>query len=65
MLKYYKEYIGQYEFADILQTVSLILFVIFFVMLVWYVYSKPNSYYKKVSELPLEEDSDTKTQNNS
>ncbi len=56
MLKYYKEFIAKYEFADILQTVSLVLFVVFFLTLVWYVYSKPKGFYTEVSRLPLEKD---------
>ncbi len=56
MLKFYKKILSEYQFADILQTVSLVLFVIFFVLLVWYVYSRPKGFYQEVSELPLEDD---------
>lgn len=56
MIKYFKDFIGNYENAEFLQTLSLVLFVVFFITLVIYVYSKPNSYYEKISEMPLEDD---------
>ncbi len=64
MLKFFKEYFGDYQHADVLQTVSLVLFVIFFSFLIYFVYSKPKGYYKEVSELPLEEDQQEEQQNN-
>ncbi len=56
MLKYYKEFIAKYDFADVLQTTSLIFFVVFFSALMWYVFSRPKGYYEEVSQLPLEQD---------
>lgn len=56
MLKYYKNWFSNYENADILQTISLILFVMFFVAFTWYVFTRPKNYYKEQSEFPLERD---------
>ncbi len=56
MLKYYKNWFSNYQNADLLQTISLILFVVFFVSFTWYVFSRPKNYYKKQSEFPLEGD---------
>ncbi|MRI62528.1 cbb3-type cytochrome c oxidase subunit 3 [Ornithobacterium rhinotracheale] len=56
MLKYFKEYFG-YANDDILQVVILLCSIAFFVGLVYSVLKKPKNYYKKESEMPLEEDS--------
>ncbi|CAI9428775.1 CcoQ/FixQ family Cbb3-type cytochrome c oxidase assembly chaperone [Candidatus Ornithobacterium hominis] len=57
MLKYYKDYFG-YENAEWLQLVILIASILFFVLLIYSVINKPKNYYKKNSELPLEDDSE-------
>lgn len=56
MIKYFKEYLSDYQHADWLQTAILIASVLFFVGLVYFVLSKPKNYYKDTAELPLEDD---------
>ncbi len=56
MLKYYKEYLSDYQHADWLQTVILIVSILFFVGLVITILNKPKKYYDDVSELPLEDE---------
>jgi len=60
MLKYFKEAFTNYEYAWILQTISLLLFVIFFLGLVYFIWNRPKDYYKKDSELPLEDQDHSK-----
>lgn len=56
MLKYFKEAFANYEYAAVLQTISLLLFVLFFIGLVYAVWKKPKGYYNEDAELPLDED---------
>ena len=56
MLKYFKEYLSDYQSAEWLQTVILIASILFFVGLVYAILKKPKDYYKETSELPLEDD---------
>ncbi len=56
MLKYFKEYLSNYQYAELLQTVILIASILFFVGLVLTVLNKPKKYYKDVSELPLDDE---------
>lgn len=58
MLKFFKDAFTNYEYAGVLQTISLLLFVIFFTALVYFIWKRPKDYYKKDSELPLEDDKD-------
>lgn len=56
MLKYYKEFLSDYQYADYIQIVILIASILFFVLLVYLVLNKPKNYYKHTSELPLEDE---------
>lgn len=56
MLKYYKEYLSNYQYADFIQLIVLFASIVFFVLLVYYVLSKPKNYYKNTSGLPLEDE---------
>ncbi|MGI9526344.1 MAG: cbb3-type cytochrome c oxidase subunit 3 [Weeksellaceae bacterium] len=56
MLKYYKEYLSEYQYADWIQLVILISSILFFVLLVYLVLNKPKNYYKNTSELPLDDE---------
>ena len=58
MIKYFKDYMGGYQYAEYLQTAAVLLFVIFFLAVFAIVFLKPKDYYKEVSHLPLEEDTD-------
>ncbi len=60
MLKYFKDAFTNYEYAGVLQTISLLLFVIFFSALVYFIWNRPKDYYKQDSELPLDDDKDQK-----
>lgn len=59
MLKYFKESFTNYDFAAVLQTVSLLLFVIFFGALIYFVFKRPKKYYDENANLPLDDKNDT------
>lgn len=56
MLHYFKEAFTDYEHAQVLQTISLLLFVAFFLALIYFIWKRPKEYYKSESELPLDDD---------
>jgi len=56
MLKYFKDTFTDYEHAQTLQTISLLLFVAFFLALIYFIWKRPKGYYKSESELPLDDD---------
>jgi cbb3-type cytochrome oxidase subunit 3 len=56
MLQYFKDAFSDYKHAQTLQIVSLLLFVIFFMALIYFIWKRPKEYYKDESELPLESD---------
>ncbi|MFV0305260.1 MAG: cbb3-type cytochrome c oxidase subunit 3 [Moheibacter sp.] len=55
MLKYFKETFTNYEYAGVLQTISLVLFVVFFLALIYFIWKRPKGYYKDEAELPLDD----------
>ena len=55
MIKYFKESFGNYDYAMILQLLSLALFVVFFAALIYFVWNKPKKFYDDNARLPLEE----------
>lgn len=56
MLKYYKEYLSDYAYADVLQSFIVIGFVLFFVGTMYAVWKRPKGYYDDTANLPLEDD---------
>lgn len=56
MLKYFKDSFTNYESARELQSLSLILFVVFFAALIYFIWKRPKDYYKDEANLPLEDD---------
>ncbi|MGB6083920.1 cbb3-type cytochrome oxidase subunit 3 [Moheibacter sp.] len=61
MLKYFKDAFTNYENAGILQTLSLLLFVIFFLGLIYFIWKRPKEYYKDDANRPLDDDEIDKT----
>jgi|26BtaG_2_1085354.scaffolds.fasta_scaffold00011_28 cbb3-type cytochrome oxidase subunit 3 len=57
MIKYFKDGFGNYDYAMVLQILSLVLFVIFFAALIYFIWNRPKSYYDENARLPLEDDS--------
>lgn len=55
MLKYFKESFVNYDFATILQSLSLLLFVIFFSALIYFLWKRPKDYYKEEAHYPLDD----------
>lgn len=55
MLKYFKDAFTNYEYAEVLQTTSLLLFVVFFSLLMYFIWRRPKEYYQEDSELPLDD----------
>lgn len=58
MIKYFKESFGSYDYAMVLQLLSLALFVVFFAALIYFVWNRPKNYYDETSRLPLEDPND-------
>ena len=56
MIIFFKKYLTQVSYIDLLQSLVLIIFFIIFCLTVFLVYRKPKDYYKEVSDLPLQED---------
>lgn len=54
----FKDILSNTENAGIYQTLALILFILFFISLVIYVFSKPKKYYREEEHAPLEDDED-------
>lgn len=52
----FKDILGNVENAAMLQTMALIIFMIFFGVLVYRVFSKPKKYYSDEERAPLEDD---------
>lgn len=50
-----KTIISKVDNAGIYQSVSLILFMLFFISLIVFVHTKPKEYYKYINHLPLED----------
>jgi cytochrome c oxidase cbb3-type subunit 4 len=55
MLKYFKDAFTNYEYAQFLQSTSLILFVVFFTALVFFIWKRPKEYYNEDANLPLDD----------
>ena len=64
MLKYYKEFLSQYEYASLLQTLILIGFIAVFVTIFVRVMKKPKGYYKDNESAALDLESEEKEKNN-
>ena len=64
MLKYYKEFLSQYEYASLLQTLILIGFITVFVTIFIRVVKKPKGYYKDNESAALDLEPEEKEKNN-
>ena len=64
MLKYYKEFLSQYEYASLLQTLILIGFVSVFVTIFIRVAKKPKGYYKDNESAALDLEPEENEKNN-
>lgn len=53
MIKFFKQYLTATEYGDLLQSGVLVYFFLIFCIVVFFVYKKPEGYYKESSELPL------------
>jgi len=54
----FKDILSNTENASLYQTLALIFFMLFFIALVIYVFSRPKKYYKEEEHAPLEDDQD-------
>lgn len=52
----FKDILSNTENAGLYQTLALIFFMLFFISLVIYVFSRPKKYYKEEAEAPLGDD---------
>lgn len=51
-----KDLVSSSEGTGVYQTVAMLLFILFFIGLVIYVFSRPKKYYQQVAEEPLKDD---------
>ncbi|MDO4225318.1 MAG: cbb3-type cytochrome c oxidase subunit 3, partial [Bergeyella zoohelcum] len=51
----FKDILSNEAYAGLLNTISLLIFVIFFVGLVMYVFSRPKKHYTDVANAPLDD----------
>lgn len=49
----FKDILANIENAGVLQTISMILFILFFISTVYYVMSRPKKHYEDVEKAPL------------
>lgn len=54
----FKDILSNTENAGLYQTLALIFFMLFFVALIIYVFSRPKRYYKEEEHAPLGDDED-------
>lgn len=52
----FKDYLVNEDNTGLFQTLTLLLFCIFFITLIAFVFSKSKNYYKNVSQLPLHDE---------
>ncbi len=64
MLKYYKEFLSQYEYASLLQTLVLIGLIAVFVTIFIKVIKKPKGYYKNNESAALDLEPEENEKNN-
>ncbi len=53
-----KEILGNSEYAGLLQTISMFLFIIFFLGILYWVFSRPKKYYDEEANAPLNDDTE-------
>ncbi|KQK26842.1 cytochrome C oxidase Cbb3 [Chryseobacterium aquaticum] len=52
----FKDILSNTENAGLYQTLALIFFMLFFISLIIYVFSRPKKYYREEENAPLEDD---------
>ncbi|WP_426473873.1 cbb3-type cytochrome oxidase subunit 3 [Chryseobacterium balustinum] len=52
----FKDILSNTENAGLYQTLALVFFMLFFVSLIIYVFSRPKKYYREEENTPLEDD---------
>ena len=53
----FKDILSSGENASLFQTIAMIIFILFFLGLVFYVFSRPKKYYREEENAPLDDDS--------
>lgn len=54
----FKDIISNAQYAGLFQTIAMILFILVFLGIIWFVFSKPKKYYSEEESAPLNEDED-------
>ena len=54
MFKFIKQYAEKIEHAEVYPIISLLIFFLFFVVLIWYVVKMDKKNIEKISNIPLE-----------
>lgn len=52
----FKDILANIENAGILQTIAMIIFILFFLGTLYYVFTRPKKYYSEIENAPLEDD---------
>ncbi|MGC4128798.1 MAG: CcoQ/FixQ family Cbb3-type cytochrome c oxidase assembly chaperone [Bergeyella sp.] len=53
-----KDIVANGENVGLMQTIAMILFILLFLGIVWYVFSRPKKYYREEEYAPLSNDDD-------
>ena len=61
MLKFVKGHLESIDSVQVYPIISLLIFFIFFIALLWWVFSMKKPYIKEVSNIPLENDKNNQT----
>ncbi len=57
----FKDIISNGENVGLFQTIAMILFIILFLGIVWFVFSRPKKYYRDQENAPLDDDEENNT----
>ena len=55
-----KDIIASGDYGNLLQIISMLIFIIIFLVVVWFVLSKPEKYYNDEEHAPLDDDHNQK-----
>ncbi len=55
MFKFIRQYAEQIDNAQVYPIISLLIFFLFFVVLIWYVVKMDKKYIQTISDMPLDE----------
>lgn len=52
----FKDILANGENANLFQIIAMIIFIIMFLILIWYIFTRPKKYYNEEANAPLDDD---------